>query len=196
MAQPLNNSPPKPGILIAHGSAGGAPDGRTRLAGDDERLPRRRRRGLRLGCDDLHLVTVHELRDERGDLSVDLAAHRHIANARMHRIRKVDGVGAPRQGNQLALRREAKHLIVKQFELGVLEELFRVGAFSEQLDRPAQPCIGLRFAQASPSGSRYRPRRAHARRCHTRRFRAWRAFESATQHAAGWGRSRSCGCER
>ena len=37
-----HNSPAEPGVLVAHGSTGGAADGRTRLAGDDEATPKRR----------------------------------------------------------------------------------------------------------------------------------------------------------
>ena len=53
----------------------------------------------------------------------------------------------PRQRDQLALGREAEHLVVEQLELGVLEELLRIGALRQQLDGAAQPRIGAGFAR-------------------------------------------------
>ncbi len=132
---------------MAHRGAGGAADRGARLAGDDERLPGRRRRGLRLRGDDLDLVAVLEFGHQRRDLAVDLAADRGVADVGVHRIGEVDRRGPARQRDQLALRREAEHLVVEQFELGVLEELLRIGAVRQQLDGSAQPGIGLRFAR-------------------------------------------------
>ena len=132
---------------MAHRGAGGAADRGARLAGDDQRFPGRRRRGLRLRGDDLDLVAVLELGHQRRDLAVDLAADRGVADVGMHRIGEVDHLGAARQRDQLALRREAEHLVVEQLELGVLEELLRIGAVRQQLDGAAQPRIGARFAR-------------------------------------------------
>ena len=85
---------------------------------------------------------------------------------------------SPRQRDQLALRREAEHLVVEQLELGVLEELLRIGALGQQLDGAAQPRIGARSrATASRSASRRRPCRARARRCRIRRSRASRGAD-------------------
>jgi len=117
-----------------------------RLAGDDDRLPGRRRRALDLRRQDLDFVAVLDLRGERRDLAVDLAADRGIADVGMHGIGKIDRRRAARQRNELAVRRKAEHLIVEQFELGVLEEFLRIGAFGQQLDGPAQPGIGARLA--------------------------------------------------
>ena len=107
------------------------------------RFPGRRRRGLRLRGDDLDLVAVAELRDQRRDLAVDLAPTARVADVGVDRIGEVDRRRAARQRDQLALGREAEHLVVEQLELGVLEELFRVGAFRQQLDGAAQPGIGV-----------------------------------------------------
>ncbi len=63
LAQPLDDAPAEPGILVAHRVARGAADGVARLAGDDDRFPGRRRRGLRLRGQDLHLVAVLQRRD-------------------------------------------------------------------------------------------------------------------------------------
>ena len=73
-------------------------------------------------------VAVRELGHQRCDLAIDFAADRSIANVGMHGIGEVDGIGPPRQRDELALGREAKHLVVEQFELGVLQELFRIGS--------------------------------------------------------------------
>ena len=67
----------------------------------------------------------------------------------------MDGVGeidrrrAPRQRDQAALGGEAKHLIVEELELGVLEEPFRIVA-GERLDRLPQAAVGPAFADARP----------------------------------------------
>ena len=47
LAEPFDDTPPEPGILMAHRHAGGAANGVARLAGDDDRLPGGGRRGLR-----------------------------------------------------------------------------------------------------------------------------------------------------
>ena len=147
LAQALDDAAAERRILAAHRVAGGAADGGARLAGHDDRFPGRRRRGLRLRGQDLHLVAVLQRRGQRPELAVDLGADRHVADVGVHRIGEVDRRGAARQRDQLALRREAEHLVVEQFELGVLEKLFRVGALGEQLDGAAQPRIGVRFAR-------------------------------------------------
>ena len=52
--------------------------------------------------------------------------------------------------------REAEHLVVEQLELGVLQKLFRIGAFGQDADGVAQPGKGVGFV-LEPLG-----RRAHA----------------------------------
>src|SRR5262249_9768667 len=147
LAEPLHEAATEAGILVAHGGAGGPADSGARLAGGDQRFPGCRRRALRPGGDDFDLVAVGELRDQGRDLAVDLAADRHVADIGVHRIGEIDGVRPARQRDQLAFRREAKHLVVEQLELGVLEELLRVGALGEQLDGAAQPRIGAGLAR-------------------------------------------------
>ena len=88
---------------------------------------------------------------QRRDLAVDLGADRHVADVGVHRIGEIDRRRAARQRDQLALRREAEHLVVEQFELGVLQKLFRVGAFGQQFDGAAQPGIGVRLSRDSIS---------------------------------------------
>ena len=100
---------------------------------------------MRLRRDDFDLVAVGEFGDQRGDLAVDLAADCGVADVGVHGIGEVDGVRPARQRDQLALRREAENLVVKQFELGVFEEFLRIGPFRQQLDGAAQPLIGARF---------------------------------------------------
>ena len=74
----------------------------------------------------------------------------------MHGIGEVDHIGLTRQRDQLALRGEAEHLVVEQLELGVLQKLFRIGAFGQDADGVAQPGKGVGFV-LEPLG-----RRAHA----------------------------------
>ncbi len=64
----------------------------------------------------------------------------------MHGIGEIDHIGLTRQRDQLSLRRKAEHLIVKQLQLGMLEELFRVGAVRQNSDGVAQPGEGVGFA--------------------------------------------------
>src|SRR5439155_5644194 len=78
--QPLDDAPPEPGILLADRGPRRAADRRPGLAGDDDRLPGGGRRELRPRSEDLDLVAVGELGDERRDLAVDLAAHRGVAD--------------------------------------------------------------------------------------------------------------------
>ena len=102
---------------------------------------------LRLRGEDIDLVAVVELGHQRRDLAVDLAADRVVADVGVHRIGEIDRRRLARQRDQLALGREAEHLVVEQFELGVFEEFLRIGAFGQQLDGAAQPGIGVRFAR-------------------------------------------------
>jgi len=75
---------------------------------------------------DLNLVAVRQFAGQRRNLAVDLGAHGGVADVGVHRIGKVDRRRLARQGDQFALGREAEHLVVEQFELGVLEKFFRV----------------------------------------------------------------------
>ena len=192
--QPLHDAAAEAGILIAHRGAGRAPDRRPRLAGDRERFPRRRRRRLGLRGQHLDLVAVLQFGRQRRELAVDLAADRAVADIGMHGIGEVDHIGLARQRDQLALRREAEHLVVEQFELGMLEKLFRVGAFRQDADGMAQPGEGVGFAlRAVRSASRRRPCRRHARRCRVRRSGPSPRCGSAVRRAGCRDRSRWCG---
>src|SRR2546427_587361 len=84
MAAPGDDAAAEAGILVAHGRAGGPADGGARLAGGNQRFPRRRRRRLRTRGDDLDLVAVGKFGDQGRDLAVDLAADRHVADIGMH----------------------------------------------------------------------------------------------------------------
>ena len=127
-------------VLLALAHADEAADRGLGLAGDDEALPGRRRR-LRLRGDDLDLVAVGELRAQRQHAAVDLGADAGVADLAVHRIGEVDRRRAARQGDQLALGREAEHLVLEHLELGVLEELLGVGRLVEDVDQAAQPGI-------------------------------------------------------
>src|SRR5690606_32549330 len=90
------------GILAPDRSPGRPPYGRTRLAGDHHPLPRRRRR-LRLRPDDLDLVAVVELADQRRVAPVDAAPDATVAHVGMHRIGEIDRRRPAWQGDQQAL---------------------------------------------------------------------------------------------
>ena len=59
----------------------------------------------------------------------------------MHRIGEIDRRGAARQGDQIALRREAEDLVLEHLELGVLEELLGPGRMLQDIEQLAQPAI-------------------------------------------------------
>src|SRR6266516_2616044 len=111
--QPLDDAASEPGILLAHRGPRRTPDRRARLAGDHDRFPCRRWRELRPRSQDLDLVAIGELGDQRRDLAVDLAADRGVADVGMDRVGEIDRRRLARQRDQLALRREAEHLVVE-----------------------------------------------------------------------------------
>ena len=59
----------------------------------------------------------------------------------MDGIGEIDGCGAPRQGDQIALGREAEHLVLKHLQLGVLQELLRSRRMFQDIEQFAQPAI-------------------------------------------------------
>ena len=128
-----------------HRFARRAADGGARLAGDDQRLPHGGRR-LVLGPHDLDLVAVLQFGQKRRMQAVDLGADRGIADVGVHRIGEIDRRRAARQRDQTPLRGEAEHLIVEQFELGMLQELFGRIALGEHFDGAPQPLIGAALA--------------------------------------------------
>ena len=100
-----------------------------------------------------HFVAVVQLGNQRRDAAVDFRADRRIADIGMHGIGEIDRRRAARQRDQPALRGEAKNLILKQFELGVLEKLFGIVA-RQRLDRLPQAAIGAAFADRRRIGAR------------------------------------------
>ena len=83
--------------------------------------------------------------DSGANLPLTLAADRAVADVGMHGVGEVDHIGLSRQRDQLAFRRKAEHLVVKQLKLGMLEKFLRVGAVGEDRDGVAKPgeCIGF-----------------------------------------------------
>ena len=98
---------------------------------------------LSLGANNLNLVAVKQLGDERHWAAVYLAANAGVADVGMHRIGKVDRVGATRKRDQASVGGEAEHLILEQLELGVLEEFFRIVTLKQNAHEVAQPSIGV-----------------------------------------------------
>src|SRR5229473_2339622 len=144
-AHALHDAPAELGILGTHRLTGGAAHRGPRLAGSDKRFPGGRRSDLGLGGENLDLVPVLQFGRQRRYLAVDLATDRVVADVGMHRIGEINRRGVARQGDQLAFGGKAEDLVLKKFELGVLKEFLRVGAFREQRDGAAQPRIGIRF---------------------------------------------------
>ena len=81
---------------------------------------------LRLRRNDFDFIAVDELGRQRRNLAIDLATDRRVADVGMDGVGKIDRSRLARQRYELAFRREAEHLIVKQFELGMLEKFLRV----------------------------------------------------------------------
>ncbi len=76
-----------------------------------------------------------------------LAPTQRVADLAVHRIGEIDRRGAARQGDQIALGREAEHLVLEHLELGVLEELLGPGRMLQDVEQLAQPRgIGARRA--------------------------------------------------
>src|SRR5690606_39064522 len=85
----LENALTKAGILLANGVLGGAPDGSSGLARDDDGLPGGWRH-LRLGADNLYFVAVLELCYKRHDSAVHLRADGRVPDIGVDRIGEVD----------------------------------------------------------------------------------------------------------
>ena len=130
--------------MLADSRPRGTSDGGAGLAGDHEQFPGRWRR-LPLGADDLDLVAVLQLGQERRHAAVDLAAHRRVADIGMDRVREIDGRSPARQGDEPGLGREAEDLVVEQLELGVLEEFLRIVALRQEIDGASKPLVGAAF---------------------------------------------------
>ena len=173
-------------VLLALAGADEAADRGLGLAGDDEALPGRRRR-LRLRGDDLDLVAVGELRAQRQHAAVDLGADAGVADLAVDGIGEVDRRRAARQGDQLALGREAEHLVLEHLELGVLEEFLGVGRLVEDVDQAAQPAhIAAHRSTARPAC------RSSARRRRARPGPASPRCGSGSRCAGRADRSRRC----
>ena len=78
----------------------------------------------------------------------------------MDGVGEVDRRGAARQGDQVALGREAEHLVLEHLELGVLEEILGPGRVLEDVQQLADPAILL--ALGDPGALLVGPVRRHA----------------------------------
>ena len=67
----------------------------------------------------------------------------------MDRIGEIDRRGATRERDQVALGREAEHLILEHLELGILEKFLRVGGMLQNIEQLAQPAILLSLGLAA-----------------------------------------------
>ena len=127
-------------VLLALLLVDEAADARARLAGDDEALPLRRRRAAARGHD-LDLVAVLQLVAQRHQPAVDLGADAGVAHLAVHRVGEIHRRRAARQLDQLALRREAEHLVLVQLQLGVLQELVRRRGVLQDFQQVLHPAV-------------------------------------------------------
>ncbi len=65
----------------------------------------------------------------------------------MNRIGEIDWRRPARKRNETTFGCETEYLILKQFQLGMFEKLFRVIALGKLLDSLAQPSIGIGFGR-------------------------------------------------
>ena len=139
-------------------------DARARLAGGDERQPRRiRARGRRR--QDLDVVAVLELGAQRQQLVVDARRDAVVADVGVHAVREVDRGRAARQRHDLALRREHVDLVGEEVALDVLEEFLRVARLRLDLEQALQPArrLALRLGEVELAAGLVQPVRGDAR---------------------------------
>ena len=92
---------------------------------------------------DLDDVAVAQLVAQRHDLAVDARAHALVADLGVDRVGEVDRAGVLGQGLDLALGREAVHLLGVEVDLERVQELVRVLDLLLPLEHLAQPGEGL-----------------------------------------------------
>ena len=104
LAEPLDDAAAEPGVLHPHRVARGAADRGRALPVTTIDSQAAGGAVCAFEVEDLDLVAVVELGHERGDLAVDLAADRTVADVGVHGIGEVDRRRLARQRDQLALR--------------------------------------------------------------------------------------------
>ena len=89
---------------------------------------------------DLHDIAVFELAVDRRDASVDLSARHAVAHSRVDRIGQIDRRCAGRHIHHITLGRKHEHLIRKQIDLDIFDEVLRLGILLrlEQLPDPGK----------------------------------------------------------
>ena len=113
-------------------------DRRACFAGDHEFQPLRLgRRGFR--GDHFHALTAGEFGAQRHQFLVDAHGDRMVADIGMHAIGEIEGRGVARQGHDVALRREQIHLVGKQIDLDVFQELQRRAGGPLRFDQVRHP---------------------------------------------------------
>ena len=103
-----------------------------------EAFPRRTRR-VAARRHDLDLVAVLQHMLQRHQPAVDLGADAGVAHLAVHGIGEIDRRRAARQLDQLPLRREAEHLVLVEFQLGVLHELVGAGGILQDFQQILHP---------------------------------------------------------
>ncbi len=96
-------------------------------------------RGLVRRRQDLDDVAARQRRAQRRQLAVDPRAHAPVAHVRVHPVGEVDRRGAPREGEDLALRGERVDLVGIEVDLQGRQELLRVGDLALPVDELPQP---------------------------------------------------------
>ena len=107
--------------------------------GDESQPVARRPRLVRLCRHDLHGLAGLEPRVQGDEASVNLRSDGAMPDLRVNGVGEVDGRGARRKDNDLALRREHIHLVAGDLVAQGVEELLRIARLALHLDQSAQP---------------------------------------------------------
>ena len=93
-------------------------------------------------ADDFDLIAILQRRVQRRVSPVHLRADGGVADIGVDEIGEVDRGGAARQRDQIALGREAEHLILIQAQFGVFVKFLGAFAAFDQFHHIAEPFIG------------------------------------------------------
>ncbi len=96
-----------------------------------------------------------QLQGERCQITIDLTGHASVADVRVHHIRKIDRTGAPRQFQNVPLRRKHVHLVGKQVQFQTLDELQRIARLALQFEQVLHPLAGASLSRVEIAVARF-----------------------------------------